>query len=183
LLKSITIIELNEIKKGSVVVIGFQYLKTQDSFNCTAATEFCKAINQCTFGAIINFEYGIDLSTLNLFYIDDIPLGASFAESLMNLSELVSEIVALGAIPFVIGGSNNQLCYTANGFAKSFEDPVIGVVNVNANLDTSLLSYNGDDAEDKLRLGFKSRYAQFAAQVFLFTIIANKSFYLLIFFY
>jgi hypothetical protein len=180
LFKSIKLTELNEIKEGSVVMIGFPYSKSANTFNCTATTEFRKLMLECSFGVIVNFEYETDLSNLKLFDIGDVPRGISYLQSLLNLSELVSVIVKRGAIPFVIGGSNNQLCYTADGFAKSFKnscdssfkEPVIGVVNLNAEIDTSIFCGDSDDYEEKNGSAYKridcvKRYAQFAAQVLL----------------
>ena len=59
-------------------------------------------------GCIENLEYGISLDKLSIFDAGDVPTDLSLEESHEWLSLRVQDVLARKAIPFVVGGGNDQ---------------------------------------------------------------------------
>jgi formiminoglutamase len=93
----------------------------------------------------VNNEYGIDLRALSVIDFGDVALGQSLEEAHKALSVSVESILSSGAVPFVIGGGNDQSYANAQGLLRHLgkTQTSVGVVNIDAHLDVRPLKEGG----------------------------------------
>ena len=72
-------------------------------------------------GTLVNPERNIDLRDLKVGDLGNIREATSLEEAHVNLRESVKLITTAGAIPFVVGGSNDQSYPNAMGFLQGLE--------------------------------------------------------------
>ena len=87
------------------------------------------------FGAVHNPERDIDLSSLSISDAGDIQAEISLEEAHSQLTQRVSTILGNGAIPFIVGGGNDQSYPNASALLHHQAGHTVGVVNVDAHLD------------------------------------------------
>ena len=74
-------------------------------------------------GCVVNREYRVDLSSIRIGDAGDIaPDAATLEEAHAELRRVVRGILARGAIPFVVGGSNDQ----SSSLGKALLDVIVG---------------------------------------------------------
>jgi formiminoglutamase len=86
-------------------------------------------------GTVINPELNVDLRRIpSILDFGDIDEGVSLEEGHAKLRDVVHAILSKGAIPFVIGGGNDQ---SYPNIAALLDTGVsnVGVVNIDAHLD------------------------------------------------
>jgi hypothetical protein len=173
-------VKLNEITEDSIVIVGVPFYPPslpENGFGVNAnnssysTSSFRNAILKSAYGNIINYEYDVNLTTINFCDIGDVPTGKNIQESLHNLTSLISKIILRGAVPFVIGISSDEFFNSACGLINGVgvNNSPIGVININPKLDSRLL----DDVHTKFcsriinssSVTCDQRYVQFAAQV------------------
>eukprot|EP00499_Haloplacidia_sp_CaronLabIsolate_P003518 CAMPEP_0196779476 /NCGR_PEP_ID=MMETSP1104-20130614/6407_1 /TAXON_ID=33652 /ORGANISM="Cafeteria sp., Strain Caron Lab Isolate" /LENGTH=228 /DNA_ID=CAMNT_0042149657 /DNA_START=29 /DNA_END=712 /DNA_ORIENTATION=+ len=89
-------------------------------------------------GAAINPEYGVDLRKLRVVELGDAQ-GDSAESGREALQALVLRALTAGALPFCVGGSNDQSYPNASALlahlSKHKPDARVGVINIDAHLD------------------------------------------------
>lgn len=73
-------------------------------------------------GATANSEHHINLSTIDMFDVGDVPLGATLESAHLTLQSRVHALLSAGphVIPFVVGGSNDQSYPNAAALMQTF---------------------------------------------------------------
>lgn len=96
-------------------------------------------------GTLVNREYDIDLRPLSVLDFGDIPASQTLEEAHKSLSSKVEQILATGAVPFVVGGGNDQSIANAQGLLRYLNQTKtsVGVVNIDAHLDVRPLKEGG----------------------------------------
>jgi formiminoglutamase len=122
-------------------------------------------------GTIINSEYNIDCSALKIVDLGDIPQDLHFDKSHQQLQEKVTQAISVGAIPFVIGGGNDESYSNAMGLLNNVKDRSrVAVINIDAHLDVREQKEGLEHSGSPFRLlletdGFEgSNFIEFAAQ-------------------
>lgn len=137
------------VERDSIAIVGFPYedvnrVKTPQAHNprgigVNLAPKILRnSIRKYKFGAVQNPEFDIDISGVKFFDVGDVLNGKTLDESKANLSATVTEIVTRGAIPFIMGGSNDQSYHAIAGMLAIAAGP-IGVIHISAQLDVRLL--------------------------------------------
>jgi len=125
-------------------------------------------------GAVVNFEYGIDLrhSKVNLGDDGDVSSG-SLEHAHSELRAIVSQIIKHGSIPFVVGGGNDQSYPNAAGLMDAIPpDGRVGVMNIDAHFDVRPLKNGQVHSGSPFRLllesdefsSHKGTFIEFASQ-------------------
>ena len=99
------------------------------------------------------------------FYYEDVEL--EVAHEL--LTEKIAQVIKAGAIPFVIGGGNDQSYPNALGLLKNVDDGKCTVINIDAHLDVRPKKKDKVHSGSPFRLlleddRFKGKLIEFAAQ-------------------
>ena len=131
---------------GSISIVGFPYDNSSKrlglsvrGLGCAAAPRALRtSMSKYHHGAVVNSEYGIDLSTIKFMDVGDVLAGKSNDETRGFLSTTVAELASRGSIPFVVGGSKDQLYCTAMGL-MSAAGPSIGVMSISSQVDHHLV--------------------------------------------
>ena len=177
---------LSAVARGSVVVVGFPFDDNAilgrgkvvvpqgimsrgmppTAGSSIAPKSFRNSVHKSKYGIVDNPEYAIDLSVTKMFDVGDVLGGKNSEETKLNLTATVTELIARGGIPFVIGGSVEQVFYNAMGLVAGINSTNVGVLCISAQLDSRLL----DDPKfcpQKVSgpPSCEGRYVRFAAQV------------------
>ena len=94
-------------------------------------------------GTAVNPEFDVDLRSVKVATVGCVAEGLGLEEAHARLAEVVAKIVSAGAVPFVIGGGNDQSYPNALGYLQATrggQEPrgggrAFNVVNVDAHLD------------------------------------------------
>jgi formiminoglutamase len=119
-------------------------------------------------GTVVNPEYGIDLKKISILDAGDVEI-PDLETGHQNLTKRVSSLIRKGAIPFVIGGGNDQSYPNACALLENTQGD-IGVVNIDAHLDVRPLKEGKVHSGSPFRLlledsRFNGRnFVEFAAQ-------------------
>eukprot|EP01035_Chromulina_nebulosa_P031096 gene31096-41423_t len=176
---------LSAVARGSVVVVGFPFDDNAilgrgkvvapqgimsrgmppTAGSSIAPKSFRNSVHKSKYGIVDNPEYAIDLSVTKMFDVGDVLGGKNSEETKLNLTATVTELIARGGIPFVIGGSVEQVFYNAMGLVAGINSTNVGVLCISAQLDSRLL----DDPKfcpQKVSgpPSCEGRYVRFAAQ-------------------
>ena len=106
---------MTAVDQDSIVLVGFPYDdSTRRAAGRAGSSVSPKAVRNLIrkngAGALINPEFGIDISDVAIFDGGDITPGLPMEEANARLASTIAEIIRRGAIPFVLGGSC-ELCY------------------------------------------------------------------------
>ena len=179
---------LSAVARGSVVVVGFPFddnaipgrgktITPQGMMSrgmplpvgsSIAPKSFRNSVHKSKYGIVDNPEYAIDLSVTKMFDVGDVLGGKNSEETKLNLTATVTELIARGGIPFVIGGSVEQVYYNAMGLVAGINSTNVGVLCISAQLDSRLLDDPKFCPPKVAQPGPPScegRYIRFAAQV------------------
>jgi hypothetical protein len=126
---------------------------------------FRNSIHKAKYGSVENPEYAIDLSVTKMFDVGDVLAGKNSEETKLNLTATVTELIARGGIPFVIGGSADQVYYNALGLVAGCNTSNVGVLCISAQLESRLLDDSKFCQVKQGSLTCEGRYIRFAAQV------------------
>ena len=85
-------------------------------------------------GALVNPEFGIDLSDVVIYDVGDITPGLPIEEANGRLAATIAEIVRRGAVPFVLGGST-ELCYGVAVGLMAVAGGAVAVLHLSPQLD------------------------------------------------
>jgi hypothetical protein len=140
---------IGAVRRDSVALIGFPYdessRRATGRLGCSAGP---KAIRNAIrkpggAGSLVNPEFGIDLRSVLVVDVGDIPPGLPFHEACARLASAVMELVHRGAVPVVLGGSPDQSYWVATGL-MAVTGGAIGAINVSSQLDvrSPLVSMN-----------------------------------------
>lgn len=131
---------INEVENGAIAIIGFPYdegsRRAGYRLGCANAPKSVRQyIRKNGFGPLINPEYKIDCEAAKLVVCDvgDVPSGLPIEVAHQRLAVMISELLQLGAIPIILGGSNDQ-CYHSVIGLMSVSGGQIGVLHINATL-------------------------------------------------
>lgn len=127
---------VSAVTGGSVVLIGFPYdegdrrggMRSGAADAPKSIRHHLRKMGNC------NPEFGIDLSSLNILDVGDIPLGLALEEAHTMLAETIAEIVRLGGVPVLLGGSRDQVYFSAAGL-MSVAGGAIGSISIAPQLD------------------------------------------------
>lgn len=180
---------LTAVTRGGVVVVGFPFddsvaanrlrpmtpqgssrnnmnnLSGPAAGSTNAPKYFRNSIHKLKYGSVDNPEYAIDLSVTKMFDVGDVLAGKNSEETKLNLTATVTELVARGGIPFVVGGSADQCYYNALGLIAGCNSSNVGVLCISAQLDSRLLDDPKFCQPKAGSLSCDGRYIRFAAQV------------------
>lgn len=127
-------------------------------------------------GTIVNNEFGVDMRGLKVLDFGDVPTGVTLEEAHKTLTLKVSEILAAGGVPFVVGGGNDQSYPNASALLDHLQKTnatSVGVVNVDAHFDVRPLKADGAAhsgspfrqlLEDARFKALDGRFVEFASQ-------------------
>ena len=124
-------------------------------------------------GSLLNQEYGVDLRSFRIGDAGDVGVGLSLEEAHRELTGVVHGALKGGAVPFVIGGGNDQSYANASALLSLLGTGENAVVcNVDAHLDVRPLkkgaAHSGSPfrqlLEDKRFKESGSMFCEFAAQ-------------------
>lgn len=127
-------------------------------------------------GTLVNREFDVDLRGLKVLDFGDVADSLSLEEAHKTLTTKVSEILAAGAVPFVIGGGNDQSYSNASALLDHLQKHSggsVAVVNVDAHLDVRPLKEGGlahsgspfrQLVEDDRFKALQGRFVEFASQ-------------------
>ncbi len=177
---------LNGLDSGSVVIVGFPFddsrlsrvKNTSPANGTTVRGQGCAAtpksmrsfIRRFRYGMLHNPEFGIDLAAAKIIDVGDVLGGSSPEETRVNLSMTVSELMARGGIPYVVGGSADSSFHSIQG-VMAVTGGNIGVLSISASLEHNLLLLNDSrfcPARPGAPPSCEGRYVAFAAQVMMF---------------
>lgn len=111
---------LSAVEAGSLVVIGFPFdgshqrdslpKPTAPSASNKSTASTPRALRsqwkRSRFGSLQNMEYDVDLTALRVADLGDIVSGKTAEDTLNHLSAVVHEVVRMGGLPFIVGGSD-----------------------------------------------------------------------------
>ena len=131
---------INEVENGAIAIIGFPYdegsRRAGHKLGCANAPKCVRQyIRKNGFGSMLNPEYSIDCeaSGVTICDVGDVPLGLPIEAAHQRLTSMIAELLQLGAVPFVIGGSNDQCYHNAIGL-MAVSGGQIGVLHINSTL-------------------------------------------------
>eukprot|EP01117_Protostelium_nocturnum_P006558 TRINITY_DN2362_c0_g1_i3.p1 TRINITY_DN2362_c0_g1~~TRINITY_DN2362_c0_g1_i3.p1 ORF type:complete len:250 (-),score=82.94 TRINITY_DN2362_c0_g1_i3:25-774(-) len=121
-------------------------------------------------GTVINPEFNVDLRRIGMFDCGDIEKKSELEEGHQLLRRKVKSLIENNAIPFVVGGGNDQSFPNGSGLIDVFGKDNVGVVNIDAHLDVRPLKNGKTHSGSPFRqlieesgLSFK-KFVEFAAQ-------------------
>ena len=190
---------LTAVTRGSVVIVGFPFddnaanptnirgkvMTPQGSLgrgpvpaasSINAPKYFRNSIHKGKYGSVDNPEYAIDLAVTKMFDVGDVLGGKNSEETKLNLTATVTELISRGGIPFVVGGSADQVFHNALGLVAGVNSSNVGVLCISAQLDSRLLDDPKFCPPKPGQTGPAScdgRYIRFAAQVMLWGCALN----------
>lgn len=97
-------------------------------------------------GTLVNREFGIDLQPLKVFDFGDVKAGLSLEEGHKELTKRVLSVLRSGAVPFVVGGGNDQSFANCSALLDHLQESSassMAVVNIDAHLDVRPLKEGG----------------------------------------
>jgi len=170
-------------KGDNIAIIGFPYdegvRRNGGRVGAARGPEVFRRMMKRT-GTIKNPEYDIDCSKLKIVDLGDASskhqdADNDFDATHFNLRDKVSQAVSVGAVPFVIGGGNDQSYSNARGLLNNVKDlSRVAVINIDAHLDVrerkivddKEVEHSGSPFRLLLETkGFKgSNFIEFAAQ-------------------
>jgi len=131
---------IHEVENGSIAIVGFPYdegsRRAGHRLGCANAPKSIRQyIRKNGFGSMINPEYNIDCEASKVVICDvgDVPIGLPIEVAQQRLAAMIAELLQLGAIPFVIGGSSDQCYHNIIGL-MAVSGGQIGVLHVNSTL-------------------------------------------------
>jgi len=123
---------------GDIVLLGFPYdvgvQRNGGRIGARKGPESARKFIRGRMGTIINPEYNIDLRNMIISDAGDIDYSLKFEDAHLELEKKVTNLISNGAIPFVIGGGNDQSYPNACGLLNNFKSDV-SVMNIDAHLD------------------------------------------------
>lgn len=123
--------------KPHIVLVGFPWDEgTRRNGGRVGAADAPSVVRKFVqrFGPLVNPETGADLNKLLLSDVGDVSAAGTLEEAHEELRKTVSQLIAAGAIPFVLGGSNDQSYPNASALLDHHRENVT-VVNIDAHLD------------------------------------------------
>lgn len=136
--------ELSNVEPDSLVLLGFPFddvnrRSDQRGLGCSLAPRSLRnSLKRFKYGSVDNPELGLDLSSLKITDIGDINAGKSYDEARNNLTQVVTELIVKGCIPFIIGGANESSFYATQGILNASMAKV-AVVTISSQLDLKIL--------------------------------------------
>lgn len=146
---------LQEIDCGSIVIVGYPFEEDRHKRTATSPTAhraaslasctqtpkmFRNFIRRYRFGSLVNMEYLQDLTRLKIVDVGEVVADAPGGENARNnLTTTVAQLVARGAIPFVLGGSNDLVLYSSIGVSEILGRGSIVNVVVGSHIDIRLV--------------------------------------------
>lgn len=122
-------------------------------------------------GTVPNPATGVDLREIGLYDIGDVPTAGMTLEAAHEwLKGIVLSLLRQNAVPFVVGGGNDQSFANGSALLEHAAGKSIGVINVDAHLDVRELkdgkTHSGSPFRQLLESdGWRlSSFAEFAAQ-------------------
>ncbi len=122
---------------GDVVIVGFPFAegvrrnggRVGSALGPQYFRQFLGAM-----GALVNREYDVDLSSISIGDAGDVE-GGTLEEAHQNLRAKVRKLIQNGAIPFVVGGGNDQSYPNAAAMLDEWPDRSVAAINIDAHLD------------------------------------------------
>jgi len=135
---------ISAVTSGSVVLVGFPYDEGDRRGGMrSGAADGPKSIrHHLRKISNRNPEFGIDLSSLIILDVGDIPLGLALEEAHTMLAETIAEIVRRGGVPVLLGGSRDQVYFSAAGL-MSVAGGAVGSISIAPQLDVRPLNADG----------------------------------------
>jgi RNA recognition motif-containing protein len=131
---------LAEVRQGNIVLIGFPYdegsRRAGGRGGSYAAPVSIRNHLQNFFVQGYNPEYNIDLAQIRILDVGDVAPGMNLESASVRLESAITEIIRRGAIPIVLGGSNDVAYWCSTGLISAVGGPV-DVVTLNSSLDMS----------------------------------------------
>jgi arginase family enzyme len=130
---------MTAVDQHSIVLVGFPYDdSTRRAAGRAGSSVSPKAVRNIIrkngAGALINPEFGIDISDVAIFDVGDVTPGLPMEEANARLASTVAEIIRRGAIPFVLGGSC-ELCYGMAVGLMAVTGGSLGIAYISSQLD------------------------------------------------
>ena len=130
---------MTAVDQDSIVLIGFPYDdSTRRAAGRAGSSVSPKAVRNIIrkngAGALINPEFGIDISDVAIFDVGDVTPGLSMEEANARLASTIAEVIRRGAIPFVLGGSC-ELCYGMAVGLMAVAGGSLGIAYISSQLD------------------------------------------------
>lgn len=134
-----------DVIPGCIAIVGFPYDEGARRSNMPVGSATAPGVLRYYLGKLLqcnmNTEFGVDLTNITILDVGDVPFGLSLEEALSRLNDAIVELIRRGAIPIVIGGSQDQ-SYPITGGLMDVVGGGIGVVNINSRLSVNqLVSY------------------------------------------
>jgi hypothetical protein len=131
-----------DVTPGCVAIVGFPYDEGARRSNLPPGSATAPGVLRYYLSKLLqstaNNEFGVDLSKTNILDVGDVPFGLSLEEALSRLNDAIVELIKRGAVPIVLGGSQDQ-SYPIAGGLMDVVGGNIGVVNINSRLSVNQL--------------------------------------------
>lgn len=132
-----------DVIPGCIAIVGFPYDEGARRSNMPVGSATAPGVLRYYLGKLLqsnmNTEFGVDLTNITILDVGDVPFGLSLEEALSRLNDAIVELIRRGAIPIIIGGSQDQ-SYPITGGLMDVVGGGIGVVNINSRLSVNQLS-------------------------------------------
>jgi hypothetical protein len=133
---------IGDVTPGCVAIVGFPYDEGARRSNLPPGSATAPGVLRYYLSKLLqsnaNNEFGVDLSKTAILDVGDVPFGLSLEEALSRLNDAIVELIKRGAVPIVLGGSQDQ-SYPIAGGLMDVVGGNIGVVNINSRLSVSQL--------------------------------------------
>lgn len=164
------------IKKGSLALVGFPFdlgtVKNGGRHGARTAPGVVRKTLAKT-GPLVNAEMGLTLESLQVLDTGDVAPGAGVTgqaseeqlqQAHVALRTRVAHLAKSGALPIMIGGSNDQSFPNAMGLLEQY--PNLDVINLDAHMDVRPgKGHSGSPFQELLNSGvFKGQLTEFAIQ-------------------
>jgi hypothetical protein len=131
-----------DVSPGCIALVGFPYDEGARRSHLAAGSASAPGVLRFYLTKLLqsnlNTEFSIDLSNINILDVGDVPFGLSLEDALSRLNDAIVELIKRGAVPVVIGGSQDQ-SYPIAGGLMDVVGGNIGVVNINSRLSVNQL--------------------------------------------
>jgi hypothetical protein len=131
-----------DVTPGCIALVGFPYDEGARRSHLPAGSASAPGVLRFYLTKLLqsslNTEFGIDISKIQILDVGDVPFGLSLEDALSRLNDAIIELIKRGAVPVVIGGSQDQ-SYPIAGGLMDVVGGNIGVVNINSRLSVNQL--------------------------------------------
>jgi arginase family enzyme len=130
---------IQAVESGMVVVVGFPYDEGVRRAGGRLGTANGPKVIRRILRKILNSsnpEFGVDLSTLPLMDLGDVPIGLSLEDAHSRLALVITEVCNRGGLPIIYGGGKDLITATCSGILSAVRsDLSLNVVNIDSSMN------------------------------------------------